>query len=792
MGYVRVDNGTNLPLQVILSDGNSAMFPQAKVYSISGTLLTTLSLTNVSGGLYTNTTYTPSNATQYFSVYTIYQDAGHTIAAAYNVTEDFFDVRQLELSSTVWTNTRAGNLDNLDTTVSSRAAAATALSTAQWTNTRAGYLDNLTNLDTTVSSRASQTSVNSIPTNPLLTTDSRLNNLDATISSRATQSSVNAIPTTPQLAATALTQYNSLISAIGTIQNNTNFSGIVPQLMNQQFGASTEAYTFYANTFNDTGEPVDPDSDILNFAVEDNLGNTLQAMTAMTRTGTGAYTGIFTVTSSMGEADVVVFFTYSVSSVPYQQIRTSTISSTSADSANILAIKAKTDNLPSDPASNTVVNTRASQTSVNTANVNISAIEGQTNQFSFSSGNVNANTVTNQDKTGYALTVGEHTQISHDVWDATLASYQTAGSTGKALNDSAYSGTSLSPTDISNIVYGVWDEPISAHTNPNTFGSRNQVLITQGMANNLNNLDTTISSRAPASTAISSSTLTVGRITNLDNLDVPVSSRASTTALAPIAAQTALIPAVPATQGAVLAIPTNPLLTTDGRLNNLDATISSRAKPSDLAPLATTADLDNFETNITNDVNAIGASVLTRAQPSDITSAVAPLATAAEVAAVQSTVDIIAGEQITPVDVWTYGTRSLTEPVDTTDDLTPLAKTTDVTASQAAIITAVDYWQSKLTVAINPTTDQMTLVAWLELNGQALTTPTVASVNVYDPTNTLVMAVGPDDMTNFQGTFTFTRANASTVLAANQTYTCEILITNSSIVYRGITPITVF
>lgn len=43
-----------------------------------------------------------------------------------------------------------------------------------------------TNLDTTVSSRASQSSVNAIPTNPVLVTDTRLDNLDATISSRST------------------------------------------------------------------------------------------------------------------------------------------------------------------------------------------------------------------------------------------------------------------------------------------------------------------------------------------------------------------------------------------------------------------------------------------------------------------------------------------------------------------------------------------------------------------------------------------------------------------------------
>jgi len=53
----------------------------------------------------------------------------------------------------------------------------------------------LNNLDALVSSRASTIDLNAIPTNPLITTDSRLSNLDALISSRATQVSINALPT---------------------------------------------------------------------------------------------------------------------------------------------------------------------------------------------------------------------------------------------------------------------------------------------------------------------------------------------------------------------------------------------------------------------------------------------------------------------------------------------------------------------------------------------------------------------------------------------------------------------
>jgi hypothetical protein len=48
-------------------------------------------------------------------------------------------------------------LGRLDANVSSRAPASTALSTSQWTNTKAGYLD------AAISGRASQASVNALP-----------------------------------------------------------------------------------------------------------------------------------------------------------------------------------------------------------------------------------------------------------------------------------------------------------------------------------------------------------------------------------------------------------------------------------------------------------------------------------------------------------------------------------------------------------------------------------------------------------------------------------------------------
>lgn len=87
-----------------------------------------------------------------------------------------------------WTGTRAAKLDNIDTTISSRAPSNTALSTATWTNARAGKLDNL---DALISSRAPASTALSTAT----WTNTKAGYLDAAISSRASQTSVNAIST---------------------------------------------------------------------------------------------------------------------------------------------------------------------------------------------------------------------------------------------------------------------------------------------------------------------------------------------------------------------------------------------------------------------------------------------------------------------------------------------------------------------------------------------------------------------------------------------------------------------
>lgn len=111
--------------------------------------------------------------------------------------------------------------------------------------------------------------------------------------------------------------------------------------------------------------------------------------------------------------------------------RLATAGYTAPDNADIILIKAKTDNLPADPASNTQVNTRApastaldntvwtgakaafidvaisSRNSVAPDNSGIAAIKSQTDQLVFVSGNVNANAQVVSDKTGYSLAPGQ-------------------------------------------------------------------------------------------------------------------------------------------------------------------------------------------------------------------------------------------------------------------------------------------------------------------------------------------------------------------------------------------------
>jgi hypothetical protein len=70
--------------------------------------------------------------------------------------------------------------------------------------------------EATLSTRATQSSVNLIPVNPLLTTDARLNNLDAAISTRLAASAYTA-PTLSQIEASTILAKESTVDALPTM-----------------------------------------------------------------------------------------------------------------------------------------------------------------------------------------------------------------------------------------------------------------------------------------------------------------------------------------------------------------------------------------------------------------------------------------------------------------------------------------------------------------------------------------------------------------------------------------------
>lgn len=521
--------------------------------------------------------------------------------------------------------------------------------------TRASLVDTLTRLDVTLSTRASQASVSLIPLNTLLFTDPRLDNLDEKISTRSSAAQVTAVQSTLDSRLSALraskidfldqaissrlssvdfssylSTFNTRLSAsrannldnldtlvssrasqasVDSIQNNTSFVGVVPPIIVLP-ATGSKNYIFYARIFNDQGLPADADTNVVNIRVLTTAGGTVVPLTAMTRTGVGLYEYVYTVSASDPERVLNVMFDYTYIGNAFNHVRTAEVQEFESKLDTLLArlTSARAINLDLLDAA---VSSRSAQTDINTllarvsatraANLdnldaqvapiatNVSAIKSKTDQVQITGGNVHARAEVVNDKTGYSTTNADKDVIADKVWDESLAGHTAPGSAGATL-DTAASNT-LSPPELTAIRDTVWNAPRSAHTVPNSFGEANQGNLTPARAAKLDNLDSTVSSRSSSASTSILSLLNADRIAALDRLDVAISTRASQASLNSVASDTNRIPVDPATEAAVTAIPTNPLLTTDPRLNNLDAPVSATATPADVDNLATTSEL---------------------------------------------------------------------------------------------------------------------------------------------------------------------------------------------------------
>lgn len=372
------------------------------------------------------------------------------------------------------TATRANlmdNLVNLDATVSSRQSAATALS--QYNAIQADTDDIQTKIGTPVGTLASdiagvQTTVNTInsklgtPAGASVSADIAAVKSDtSTLTSRLTATRAGYLDNLPNLdatvssrqdAATALTQYNSIISDIAGVQTK----------LGTPAGASVSAdiaavKSDTASILTQTGTTGVAVSASARALIVDEVWDELQS--AHTTLGTFGSLLDATVSSRQSAATALSQFNSIQSSVAGVQSDTDDIQAKIGTPVGTLA---------SDIAA------IASQQGLDSAA--IAGIKATTDQLTFTGSNVNANTQVNSDKTDYTLTSLEKDDIVDRVWDEQLSGHTTAGSAGKTLADI---GTTASPAAIA---AAVWDQGVAAHTTPNTFGNYVQVIRQTGFA----------------------------------------------------------------------------------------------------------------------------------------------------------------------------------------------------------------------------------------------------------------------------------------------------------------------
>jgi hypothetical protein len=301
-----------------------------------------------------------------------------------------------------------------------------------------------------------------IPTNPLLTNDARLNNLDATISSRSTL-------TAAQIRTELATELARLDVAVST-------------------RLATAGYT------------TPPTTSQIAAAVEAALLNDAdgQALLAAIQTAVQA---LFDQQADIPVSTLVSLIAAQITADHGSGSYTTANLSAVALEASVQAIKAKTDNLPSDPADQselvTLINTKASQASVNAIpttpllaanytapdNAGIAAIKAKTDNLPSDPADqselatlISAIPTVAPDNAGIAAIKAKTDNLPGDPADqstlADLINTRLAAADYVAPNNAgiltAISALPSAPT----IADAVWDEPLSGHLTAGTTGAK--------------------------------------------------------------------------------------------------------------------------------------------------------------------------------------------------------------------------------------------------------------------------------------------------------------------------------
>ena len=220
-------------------------------------------------------------------------------------------------------------------------------------------------IDTTISSRASQESVNAIPTNPLLDNDSRLDNLDATISSRLASNDSRL----DNLDATISSRSSHTPADVWSYSNReltnpdnykADVSDLAKETTVQSIKSQTDKLKF--NTDNDVIATLDGEQVNLTSETEQQIDNIESYVSnpEQYKADVSSLAKESTVQAIKTQTDKLQFTTDNDVKATLDGEAVVLTNDTESQIDNIEStvnqVKAKTDNLPTDPASNTNIN----------------------------------------------------------------------------------------------------------------------------------------------------------------------------------------------------------------------------------------------------------------------------------------------------------------------------------------------------------------------------------------------------------------------------------------------------
>lgn len=466
------------------------------------------------------------------------------------------------LSTAQWTNTRAGLQDNLDAAVSTRAAAATAVSNVDYTSARATKLDDL---DATISSRApASTAVSNVDYTSARAT--KIDSLDAAVTTRAPASTAVSNVDYTSARATKLDDLDAAISsrapastALSTAQWTNVRAGLVDNL---DAAITTRAAAATA---------------VSNADLTPTRAANLDNLDAATSTRAPASTALSTAQWTNIRAELIDNLDAAISS------RASAVAVAALPSAAdyTVARAAKLDNLdatissraPSSTALSNADYTSARAAKLDDLDAAISSRAAAATALSTTQWtNVRAGLIDNLDATissrasaGAVAALPSATDYTPtraaklDNLDGTITSRASASALAAVQSDTddiqnripatldisgnikaaiqtlatdAISGTVIAASAVTKIQAGLSTSVEVSSIQADTTSLTGRLSNTRaGLLDNLTQLDTAITSRAPASTAVSTTDLTPSRAAKLDNLDATVTSRATQTSV---------------------------------------------------------------------------------------------------------------------------------------------------------------------------------------------------------------------------------------------------------------------